>query len=112
MMAFQSNAGDPVAGVVVILVFIVLGVLSLAFYFLPTIIAAFSKHRQAGAIFVLNLLAGWTFIGWVAALVWAFVQSNPQQVLYVQQPPQQYPPQPSGQYNAPPPDYNYRKFNQ
>ena len=25
------------------------------------------------AIFALNLLTGWTFIGWVAALIWAMV---------------------------------------
>lgn len=47
------------------LLFIVLAVL----YFLPTMVG-WSK-RNAGAIFVLNLLLGWTFIGWVVALVWA-----------------------------------------
>jgi hypothetical protein len=40
-------------------------------YFLPTIIAAICKHRNSGAIFVLNLFLGWTFLGWVVALVWA-----------------------------------------
>lgn len=38
-------------------------------YFLPTIVG-WSK-RNAEAIFVLNLLLGWTFIGWAVALVWA-----------------------------------------
>jgi hypothetical protein len=28
------------------------------------------KHN-AGAIFALNLLLGWTLVGWVVALVWA-----------------------------------------
>ncbi len=46
-------------------------IIALIFYFLPTFIAERSKHLNAGAIFVLNLLLGWTFIGWVAALVWA-----------------------------------------
>jgi hypothetical protein len=40
-----------------------------ALYFLPAILA--SKKRNAGAIFVLNLLLGWTIVGWIAALVWA-----------------------------------------
>ena len=41
-------------------------------YFLPTIVAG--RHRNGGAIFILNLLLGWTFIGWVVALVWAFTK--------------------------------------
>lgn len=41
-------------------------------YFLPTYVG---RHkRNATAIFVLNLFAGWTFIGWVVALVWATTQ--------------------------------------
>ena len=40
-------------------------------YFVPAIIAAGRKHHQAGAIFVLNLLAGWTVLGWIVAVVWA-----------------------------------------
>lgn len=43
-------------------------------YFLPTITAVVGRRRQAGAIFVLNLITGWTGIGWVAALVWACVR--------------------------------------
>ena len=40
-------------------------------YLLPTIIA-YNKHKKnAGAICALNILLGWTFIGWVAALVWS-----------------------------------------
>lgn len=40
-------------------------------YFLPTIIAFNRGTRNGGAIFALNLLLGWTFIGWGIALVWA-----------------------------------------
>ena len=43
-----------------------------AFYFLPSIIALIRKHRNESAIAILNLFLGWTFIGWVIALVWAF----------------------------------------
>lgn len=38
-------------------------------YFLPAIIG--NKKKNNTAIFVLNLFLGWTFIGWVIALVWA-----------------------------------------
>jgi hypothetical protein len=46
-----------------------LGVIGL--YLLPFSIASLRSHRNTGAIFVLNLLLGWTLLGWVAALVWA-----------------------------------------
>lgn len=45
--------------------------LILAVYFFPGVVASMRGHHNAGAIFVLNLLLGWTLLGWVAALVWA-----------------------------------------
>lgn len=42
-----------------------------AIYFLPTLIAMSRKRDNTGAIFALNLFAGWTFIGWLVAMVWA-----------------------------------------
>ncbi len=48
--------------------FLLIVVLS-AFYFLPFIIGY--NKKNAIAIFTLNLLLGWTLIGWVVALVWA-----------------------------------------
>jgi hypothetical protein len=44
-----------------------------AIYFLPCIVASVRKRRQRQqlAIFILNLLLGWTVLGWIAALVWA-----------------------------------------
>lgn len=42
-----------------------------AAYFLPAIVANNRGHRNAMAIGVLNLLLGWTFVGWAIALVWA-----------------------------------------
>lgn len=41
-------------------------------YFIPSINASMNKHRNKDAITALNLLLGWTFIGWVAALVWSY----------------------------------------
>jgi hypothetical protein len=40
-------------------------------YFLPTVIA---KNRQMDgipALFLVNLLLGWTLIGWIVVLLWA-----------------------------------------
>jgi hypothetical protein len=38
-------------------------------YFLPSIIG--HRKRDFTGIFILNLLFGWTVIGWLVALVWA-----------------------------------------
>ncbi len=43
----------------------------LALYILPTVIAALRNVKAVAGIVVLNLLLGWTLIGWVGALVWA-----------------------------------------
>ena len=39
-------------------------------YFIPTYMAFKLRHRRAFAILILNLLAGWTIIGWILAMVW------------------------------------------
>lgn len=40
-------------------------------YLLPTGIAMLRIRTNTAAIFVLNLLLGWTVVGWVIALVWS-----------------------------------------
>ncbi len=51
---------------------LIIGFILLALlYFLPSVIAFSRKHFNSASIFVLNLFLGWTFIGWIVALVWA-----------------------------------------
>ena len=50
---------------------LLLGPLLLAAYFIPFFIAAGRKHRFSTAIGLINLLLGWTGIGWLAAIIWA-----------------------------------------
>jgi len=45
-------------------------------YFMPTAAAVATNNRNRFDIFGLNLFAGWTFIGWIIALVWAFTKSR------------------------------------
>ena len=40
-------------------------------YFVPVFIAYGRGHHNAGAITALNLLLGWTLIGWIAAFIWS-----------------------------------------
>jgi T4 superinfection immunity protein len=51
--------------------------LFLAVYFLPTIVALARGHHNAFAIFLLNLLLGWTGLAWIFALVWAVTNRSP-----------------------------------
>lgn len=59
-------------------------------YWVPTVVALTRRHPQKWAICAVNGLLGWTFLGWVGALVWSLVK--PRQ------------PQPYG-YMPPPPGY-------
>ena len=53
-----------------VIVSVLLTVLTLG-YFLPWMVAALRGKSNAWAIFWLNLLLGWTVLGWIAALVLA-----------------------------------------
>lgn len=46
-------------------------ILMLLIYFAPTIVAGIRGNKNTLAIFLLDLLLGWTVIGWIAALIWA-----------------------------------------
>ena len=60
-------------------------IVSLLLYFLPAFLA---RHkRNFTGILLLNILAGWTFIGWIIALVWALSsEPEPQPAVPTQQP--------------------------
>lgn len=49
-------------------------------YFYPSIVAYRRKTKNRMGILVFNLFLSWSFVAWVAALVWAYcdsVESNP-----------------------------------
>ena len=56
---------------------VALAVVALALYFVPSFIAVNKNKRNRSAIFALNLLLGWTFVGWVVALVWSLIKDEP-----------------------------------
>jgi hypothetical protein len=47
-------------------------VIVLFLYLLPTFVAVCRGHHNTLAIGALNVLLGWTFLGWIGALVWSF----------------------------------------
>jgi len=46
----------------------------LLLYFLPTVIVLARRHQDGLAIFMLNLLLGWTALGWIVALIWSLTE--------------------------------------
>ena len=50
----------------------------LALYFVPSIVGFARSHHNKWAIFALNLLLGWTGLGWIGALVWSLTRPAPQ----------------------------------
>jgi hypothetical protein len=49
-------------------------VLAILIYFFPSVVAR--KKENFKAIFVLNFFLGWSFLGWVIALVWAVMKEK------------------------------------
>ena len=45
--------------------------LGLACYLVPSLIAYLRGHRSVLVIFALNLLVGWTVVGWIGVLIWS-----------------------------------------
>lgn len=65
----------------------------IALYFIPTLIAVFNNRSNQTAIMALNFLLGWTFIGWVVALIWSLTDPKPQYI--IMQPPASAPTSPA-----------------
>ena len=55
-------------------IFIVM--LFIAFYLLPSIIANIRHVAHLHAIESVNVLLGWTILGWLAALIWAIAEKT------------------------------------
>jgi T4 superinfection immunity protein len=73
----SDSTGDTAAGVAGL--FFLFSLLAVGFFvwLLPGFIASVRKHHNQGAIWAVTILCGWTFVGWVIALVWAFTNPPP-----------------------------------
>ncbi|SNC62449.1 Short C-terminal domain-containing protein [Hymenobacter gelipurpurascens] len=80
LLEYGENTGYGIGGIIML---VILGLL----YFIPALIA--KGTRKGESVFWLNLLLGWTFLGWVGALVWALMKDAPPVVIKqtVQAPP-------------------------
>lgn len=50
-------------------------ILAAGIYLIPACNAVGRHHNNAGAIFALNLLLGWTLLGWISALIWSLTSN-------------------------------------
>ncbi len=60
---YWSNSSPVVSFLVMVLLW--------AVYFIPSVVAFWRTHHSKVAILTLNILLGWSGIGWIVALVWA-----------------------------------------
>jgi hypothetical protein len=74
-----------------IILYLVVSLIGMLVYFVPTMVAAGKHHYSTLGIFLLNLLLGWTGIGWLIALIWALMGSRPTAPpMYAAPPPYRY----------------------
>jgi hypothetical protein len=56
--------------------FTILAIIAFSFYSIPSIIALIRRKRNTVAIVALNILLGWSIIGWVVSLVWSLTKDQ------------------------------------
>ena len=67
--------------------YLVLGAM-LGLYTAPLIIAMVRDHHRLPWIGLLNIAAGWTIVGWIAALVWSVTAiRQPEAIIRIGSPP-------------------------
>ncbi len=50
----------------------ILWVIVIFIYLIPAVVANCRNHSNQISIFIVDLFFGWTLIGWVACLAWAY----------------------------------------
>lgn len=75
-MVLDATSTDTGSSITTLVVF----VLAIFVYFLPIVVAVNRHTMNAGAVGVVNVLLGWTVIGWIVALAMAAGGSTEEQV--------------------------------
>ena len=60
-----------------VILFLAVAGIGLLFYIIPSLVAYSHKHPHADAICAVNLLLGWTLLGWTVALAWPLMPVKP-----------------------------------
>tara|TARA_Y100000817_G_scaffold310296_1_gene300716 strand:- start:287 stop:517 length:231 start_codon:yes stop_codon:yes gene_type:complete len=48
----------------------------ISIFFIPVSVGLFRDSSKKWGIFLVNILVGWTGIGWIIALIWAFISES------------------------------------
>lgn len=88
--AAQASAGGSFAALVLILLVSGIGI---ACYLAPGIVASVRHVPNAGSVWIINVLLGWTLVGWAIALAMA-CRSRYQAVMTPYGPQRMFPPPP------------------
>ncbi len=80
-LLFQAKSDLPDQDTVIIIMVIV----GIVFYFIPSLIALLRGKKNLLAIIALNFFLGWSLIGWVVALVWSLSSDYKPQPIVVKQ---------------------------
>ena len=84
---FAQNAIPIIAGIVILLLilyflisegfaFLLWALILIPVYFIPCFIAFKKKHKYKKQILLLNIFLGFSYVGWVAALIWASLDNE------------------------------------
>lgn len=70
-MTASTQSSGSIFGILGVFSIIVILIIILL-YFLPSFIGFRRNHPNKVSILILNIFLGWSFLGWVIALIWAF----------------------------------------
>lgn len=71
-----ENNGPIISMKSKVISFVFILIITALIYFIPTIIALVRHHSYKLYIIGINIILGWTLIGWIACLIWSFIDKK------------------------------------
>jgi hypothetical protein len=76
---FLATESSAAGGGLIILILLT----AIAIWLIPGLVALARSHHNCVSIWLVTIFLGWSFIGWVIALVWAFSNPSPAQPIVI-----------------------------
>ena len=71
-----ENKGPIISMKSKVISFVFILIITALIYFIPTIIALVRHHSYKLYIIGINIILGWTLIGWIVCLIWSFIDNR------------------------------------